>query len=133
MINLIERHNYEGKLYELDRGDKKDLYKNNANERQDYVVRKILLTPNIANDSQQNKLFYIHCTVNKNSFNLIINSARYENVNGKCIVDKMKLLLKPYHEPYKIGWAKSVKEIRVNLTRCLFLLGSIWMRCVVMW
>lgn len=89
------------------------MYKDNIDERQDYIVRKILLTPNIANDSQRNELFYTYCIINKNSFNLIINSARCENINGKHIVDKMKLLLKPYPEPYKIGWTKSIREIRV--------------------
>jgi hypothetical protein len=98
------------------------------------MVRKMLIAPNVARDSQQNKLFCTRCAINNNLFDLILNSVSCENIIDKHIVDKLKFPLEPYPEPYKIGWIKTIEEIRIT-QRCkyLFPLKCIWIRFIVIW
>jgi hypothetical protein len=78
------------------------------------VVRKMLLTPEVAEDSQRNRLFRTRYTKNKSMFDLIIDSGSYENIIVKYTADQLKLPLEPHPEPYKIGLIKSTEEITVN-------------------
>jgi len=78
------------------------------------VVRKMLLTPEVAEDSQRNRLFRTRYTQSKSMFDLIIDSGSYENIIVKHIADKLKLPLEPHPESYKIGLIKSTEEITVN-------------------
>jgi hypothetical protein len=68
------------------------------------LVRKMLLTPTIVEDSHWNRLFRTYYTINKNLFDLIIDNGRCENIIGTHTVDKLKLKLplEPHPEPYKI-------------------------------
>lgn len=78
------------------------------------MVRKMLPAPNVARDSQQNRLFCTRFAINNNLFDLILNSISCENIIGKHIVDKLKFPLDSYLEPYKIGWIKTIEVIRIT-------------------
>lgn len=116
-----------GELCESNEGDEENLYKHDDDddERQNYVVWKMLLTPKVVKDLQRNRLFHARCTLNKNLFNLTIDGGSCENIISKHIVEKIKLPLEPYPEPYKLRWIRSIEKIKVNQRcRVLFSIGK---------
>lgn len=50
---------------------------------QSYVVRRLMLSLEVEDDMQRNKLFRIISTINKSLFDLIIHSYSCENIIGR--------------------------------------------------
>ncbi|XP_039120519.1 uncharacterized protein LOC120256922 [Dioscorea cayenensis subsp. rotundata] len=79
------------------------------------VVRKLALTmESIAEDPQRHNLFRTRCKVNQRVFEVIVDGGSQENLISREMVNQLKLKLRKHPHPYKIGWIKSMGEIKVT-------------------
>lgn len=82
-----------------------------------FVVRRIMLAPKVSEPSQQHNLFQTRCVIHQKIFDVIIDSGSTENIVSRDIIQRLKLTTEKHLNPYKIGWIKSVGDIKVT-ERC---------------
>ena len=61
------------------------------------------MSPKVENDTQRNKLFHTKCTINKPLFDLIIDSARCENIIDGETLKRLGLIVEKHPNHYTIG------------------------------
>ena len=78
-------------------GVDEEVYDEEDDEGQNYVVRKVMLMPTQEGNTQRHQLFWTRCTISCTLFELIIDS-------GSCgeAVRLSKLLIEKHHNPYTI-------------------------------
>ena len=96
------------------------------------VIQRLLLTPRVEYDDQQNKIFRARCTISKRVYDLIIDSGSVENIASKSLVIKLGLKTEKHPSPYKIGWIKKGTETLVTQQcRVTFSIGKCYVDEVV--
>lgn len=86
-------------------------------EKQTYVIKRLMLPAKQQDETQQHQLFRARCTINNDILNIIIDGGNCENIISKQIVKSLKLSFEKYTQPYNIGWIKLVGQI-LMLKRC---------------
>jgi hypothetical protein len=74
------------------------------------VIRQVLLTQSLEDQSQRHNIFHTHCTVNQRVCDVIINRGSGENIVSKVMVAKLGLKIERHPAPYKIGRIKRGTE-----------------------
>lgn len=79
------------------------------------VIRRIMLAPKVTEEpSQRHNLFRTRYVVHQKIFDVIIDGGSTENIVSRTIVQQLKLPTRRHPHPYKIGWIKSIGEIRIT-------------------
>ncbi|GJY83359.1 transposon ty3-I gag-pol polyprotein [Tanacetum coccineum] len=81
------------------------------------VIRRIMLTPKVNEQSQRHNLFKTRCFIHQKIFDVIIDGGSTKNTISRDIVQRLKLPIEKHQNPYRIRWIKSVGEINVT-KRC---------------
>ena len=133
-MNLVVAE--EGKAEDEQKGEEEyndaDPYTYDPNEIQEdeegvpfegsLMIQRLLLTPRIEYNDQQNKIVRAHCIISKRVCDLIIDIGSMENIALKSLVTKLGLKTKRHLSPYKIGWIKkSTKTLSLTDVVLLFL------------
>ncbi|KAF2320130.1 hypothetical protein GH714_024104 [Hevea brasiliensis] len=79
LVNIVEREpeNEEEEFCGPDGDDVEEEYEQEVGV---YVVRKLMLSPKVEDNTQRHKLFHTRCMVNGKIFNLIIDGGNQENI-----------------------------------------------------
>ncbi|GJU96616.1 putative receptor protein kinase ZmPK1 [Tanacetum coccineum] len=90
------------------------------------LVRRLVLTSvKKSEDSQRHNIFQTRCKINQDVFNVIIDGESSENIISQNIMTRLKLTPTKHPKPYKIGWIKAVREVRVTgQCEVLFTIGK---------
>ncbi|GJR51812.1 uncharacterized protein Tco_1402333 [Tanacetum coccineum] len=94
-----------------------NLYANDEYSSKLCVIRRIMLAPKLVEKSQRHNLFRTRCVIHQRVFDVIIDSGSTENIVSRDIVQRLKIPTEKHPNPYRIGWIKSVGEIKVT-ERC---------------
>ncbi|GKA13938.1 transposon ty3-I gag-pol polyprotein [Tanacetum coccineum] len=94
-----------------------NLYANDEYSSRLCVIRRIMLAPKLVEKSQRHNLFRTRCVIHQRVFDVIIDSGSTENIVSRDIVQRLKIPTEKHPNPYRIGWIKSVGEIKVT-ERC---------------
>ena len=97
-------------------GDDEEVYEDD-DEGQNYMVRKLMLTPKQEEKTQQHQLLRTRCTINSKLFELIIDSGSCENIISREAVKLLRLPIEKHPNPYTIRWIKVAEKIEVK-ERC---------------
>ncbi|GKA49627.1 RNA-directed DNA polymerase, eukaryota [Tanacetum coccineum] len=90
------------------------------------LVRRLVLTSTKkSKDGQRHNIFQTRCKINQYVFNVIIDEGSSENIISWDIATHLKLTPKKHPKPYKLGWIKAIREVRVTKQReVLFAMGK---------
>nr|GEV82485.1 transposon Ty3-I Gag-Pol polyprotein [Tanacetum cinerariifolium] len=66
-----------------------------------------------SNSSQRNKFFQTKCLVKEKICSIVVEVECCKNLLSKALVKAFKLLTKPHHSPYQIGWIKKGLALKV--------------------
>ena len=81
-------------------GDDEEVYEEDDDEGQNYVVRKLILTPKQEEITQRHQLFLTRCTISGKLFELIIDNGSCANIISREAVKLLKLPMDKYPNPY---------------------------------
>ena len=114
-MNFTERE--DGEEYECG-PDGRDEEEYESDEREAFVLRRMMLTPKCDEQTQCHQLFRTRCTVLGKIFGLIIDSGSCENIIGREVVKRLNLPVEKHPDPYSLGWIKTAAA-QVHVTeRC---------------
>lgn len=82
-----------------------------------FVIQRILLASKVTDSSQRHSLFKTRCIIFQKIFDVIIDNGSTENIVSRDIVQRLRLPTEKHPNPYKVGWIKSVGDIKVT-ERC---------------
>ncbi|GJU03260.1 transposon ty3-I gag-pol polyprotein [Tanacetum coccineum] len=102
-----------------------NLYANDEYSSRLCVIRRIMLAPKLVEKSQRHNLFRTRCVIHQRVFDVIIDSGSTENIVSRDIVQRLKIPIEKHPNPYRIGWIKSVGEIKL-IGSYHILLGRPW-------
>ena len=90
-----------------------------------FVIQRILLASKVTDSSQRHNLFKTRCIIFQKIFDVIIDNGSTENIVSRDIVQRLRLPTEKHPNPYKVGWIKSVGDIKVT-ERCKipFMIGK---------
>ena len=77
------------------------------------IVQRLLCNQ-MADTTQQHRVFYSRCSVKSKVCNLIIDNESYENIVSKALVDYLKLEIESHPHPYNISWIKKGNSIKIT-------------------
>nr|GEW34714.1 hypothetical protein [Tanacetum cinerariifolium]GEW35971.1 hypothetical protein [Tanacetum cinerariifolium] len=79
-----------------------------------FVVQHIFLASKVTDSSQRHNLFKTRCIIFQKVFNVIIDNRSTENIISRDIVQRLRLPTEKQLNPYRVGWIKSVCDMKVT-------------------